>query len=297
MFIKKCFISVFLAAVFSLPARAEDFIRIQEDQDSVRLETSITRYSKGNARVDLIGAIHIADSAYYQALTTRFTTYDFLLFEMVGGEAFPKNATPQAVPAKPAAGAEKKQKLVGLNELYDSAARFLKLTPQMTSIDYTTKNFVHADLTAAEFQQKQTERHESLFSFMLKISLLKEPTNQANPLKLIYALAARNPNLIKRELVKNLGHGEDQISALAGDSVVITDRNVRCLEVMHRELELGHKNLGIFYGAAHFKDMEKRLLEKGFRPGNPEWLTAWNIPKLIEKPLDAAQKPVDLCPP
>ncbi len=297
MFIKKCVISILLAAVFPVTAQAEDFIRIEEDANSVRLDTSITRYSKGNASVDLIGAIHIADSAYYQALTTRFITYDSLLFEMVGGEAFPKHAKQEALPDTPAAGAEKKKKLAGLNQIYESAARFLKLTPQMTSIDYTTKNFVHADLTAAEFQQKQTERHESLFSFMLKMSFLKQPADQANPLKLIYALAAKDPNLIKRELVKTLGHGEDQISALAGESVVITDRNKRCLEVMDRELGLGHKHLGIFYGAAHLKDMEMRLLEKGFERGYQEWLTAWNIPKPVEKPLDGVQKPADLCPP
>ena len=66
--------------------------------------------------------------------------------------------------------------------------------------------------------------------------------------------------------------------------MIISDRNQRCLEVMTREIAAGHKNLGIFYGAAHFPDMEKRLLEQGFKPVKQEWLTAWDIPKKEAKP-------------
>ena len=36
------------------------------------------------------------------------------------------------------------------------------------------------------------------------------------------------------------------------------DRDAKCLEVL-----AGKKKLGIFYGAAHFPDMEKRLLAGG----------------------------------
>lgn len=67
--------------------------------------------------------------------------------------------------------------------------------------------------------------------------------------------------------------------------MIISDRNERCLGVMHRELAGGHRNLGIFYGAAHFPDLEKRLLDLGFKRTNQEWLTAWNIPKAVEKPV------------
>jgi len=65
--------------------------------------------------------------------------------------------------------------------------------------------------------------------------------------------------------------------------VIITDRNQRCLEVMHRELAAGRGKLGIFYGAAHFPDMEKRLLEQGFKRTRHEWITAWDIPKAVAK--------------
>ena len=89
---------------------------------------------------------------------------------------------------------------------------------------------------------------------------------------------------MKLEIVHTLGRGDDQIAAFAGESVIISDRNDRCLQVMNRELAAGRKKLGIFYGAAHFPDMEKRLLELGFKRTDREWLTAWNIPKAVENP-------------
>ena len=95
-------------------------------------------------------------------------------------------------------------------------------------------------------------------------------------------------NLVKLEIVHTLGHGDDQIAAFAGESVIITDRNQRCLGVMKKQLAAGHKQLGIFYGAAHFPDMEKHLLELGFKRTTQEWLTAWDIPK------PAKQAPLEL---
>ena len=66
-------------------------------------------------------------------------------------------------------------------------------------------------------------------------------------------------------------------------AVHIGDRNVRCLEVLDRELAAGRKNVGIFYGAAHYPDMQKRLIEQGFTRTNHEWVTAWNVLKPIKK--------------
>ena len=101
--------------------------------------------------------------------------------------------------------------------------------------------------------------------------------HQANAQKLLL-------RVMLHEIVHTLGQGDDQIAAFAGQSVIITDRNERCLEVMNRELAAGHRKLGIFYGAAHFPDMEKRLIEQGFHRTKQEWLTAWDIPKAVAVP-------------
>jgi len=271
--------------ILGAAASAGEFIRVDEDDSAARLQTAVTRYEKGDESVELIGAVHIADKAYYQALTARFASYDALLFEMIGGEKYANHQKPEIDPAP----GEKEKSLSGLHKIYDMIAAFLKLTGQTGSIDYTTKNFVHADLTNAEFNQMQTDRGESLIGFALKAGKLDpEAPNQPDPAKLLKAILSGSSNLVKLEIVHTLGRGDDQIAAFAGESVIITDRNSRCLEVMNKELAAGHKNLGIFYGAAHFTDMEKRLLELGFKRTKQEWLTAWDIPKPVEKP------PVDL---
>lgn len=273
--------------ILTIAAQAENFIRVDEDVAAARLQTAVTRYEKDGASVDLIGAIHIADQAYFEKLNVRFKTYDALLFEMIGGEKFAEAKQPAAEPAP-----EKPEKdLSGLHKIYDMVARFLKLTGQSEAIDYTAANFVHADLTLAEFTRMQKERGESLLGFALKAGKdAPEPANAPDPAKLLQAMLSGKSNLVKLEIVHTLGQGDDQIAAFAGESVIISDRNQRCLEVMKRELAAGRKNLGIFYGAAHFPDLEKRLLDLGFKRGKQEWLTAWDIPKQEAKPAAVETK-------
>lgn len=311
------FAAVLLAGFLAATASAGEFIRINEDETATRLQTAVTHYEKDGAKVDLIGAIHIADKAYYQNLTARFATYDELLFEMVGGEKIAAAKIPPAEPpAEPVVEAtgetdiepaaepgevkpkpvKKEQDLSGLHKIYGLIARYLELTGQVDNINYGSANFVHADLTNAEFTQLEADRHESLLGFAFKLSQAKpDPSKQPDPIKLLRAVITGSANLLKLELVKTMGSAEDQIASLAGDSVIITDRNNRCLEVMQRELAAGHSHLGIFYGAAHFPDMEKRLQDLGFKRGAQEWLTAWDIPKTVKK-LPSVQKPAAVTP-
>lgn len=288
--------SALVLTILTIAAQAEDFIRVDEDDSAARLQTAVTRFEKDGASVDLIGAIHIADKKYYDTLDARFKNYDEVLFEMIGGEKFAaaKDAGPApAEPAEPAgpAGGKKEQNLSGLHKVYDMVAGFLNLTGQAETIDYTAKNFVHADLTNEEFFRLQKERGESLLGFALKAGKdAPEATGQPDATKLLAAMLSGKSNLVKLEIVHTLGQGDDQIAAFAGESVIISDRNQRCMDVMNRELAAGHKKLGIFYGAAHFPDMEKRLVELGFKRVKQEWLTAWDIPKTVEKPAAAEDK-------
>ncbi len=264
-----------LHLVLAAAASAGDFIRVDEDASAARLQTAVTRYEKGDESVELIGAVHIADKAYYQALTTRFTGDDALLIEMIGGEKFANHQQPVADPADANA-----KGLSGLHKVYTMVANFLNLTGQTEHIDYTTQNFVHADLTQAEFVKMQADRKESLIGFAMKAGKLDpDATNQPNPAKLLRAMLSGNSNGVKLEIVHTLGRGDDQIAAFAGESVIITDRNQRCIDVVQKELAADHKQLGVFYGAAHFPDLERRLLELGFERSTQEWLTAWDIPK------------------
>lgn len=306
--------------VLTVAASAEGFIRVDEDDRAARLQTAVTRYEKDGATVDLIGAIHIADKEYYEALSARFEKYDVLLFEMIGGErlgakrgetveterlnsiedkpaedvspvtdeAAPQDLLPEAGTSpeaqEPAAAPAKKPDLSGLHQIYNSICRYLDLAGQAESIDYMADNFVHADLTNEEFFQMQSERKESVVGFALKAAKNDKTQKQPDTFKLLRAIISGSPDLLKLAIVHTLGAGDDQVAAFAGESVIITDRNIRCVEVMNREINDGRKNLGIFYGAAHFPDMEKRLLDLGFKRTGQEWVTAWDIRKPARKP-------------
>lgn len=256
-------------------------IRVMEDDVAARLETSIATWEKDGVRVDLIGAIHIADQSYYEILNRTFPQYDSLLFEMVGGEKQNHGATPADTTSDASA-----QGLSGLRNIYAMVSRFLGLSGQAESIDYTAKNFVHADLTMEEFEEKQKQRSESLLGFALKAGVhgnSTETARQPDANRLMAAMLTGNRNMMKLELIHTLGQGDDQISMFAGDTVIITDRNAKCLRVMEEQIAQGKKNLGIFYGSAHFPDMEKSLRSRGWKRTNERWLTAWNIQKSSPK--------------
>jgi hypothetical protein len=265
----------------------KEYIRVEEDEKAARLQTSIVTLEKDGKTVDLIGAIHIADKAYYTKLNERFTQYDRLLFEMVGGEKLQqgeKDDAPKASDAEPEIEEkEEPNNLSGLKDIYSMVAKFLQLSGQSETIDYKAKNFVHADLTLKEFNQKQKERNESLLGLALKANTQDAQAKQPDPARLMAAMLSGNSNRMKLELIHTLGQGDDQVSMFAGETVIVTDRNAKCLEVMEQQLAAGHKKLGIFYGSAHFPDMEKTLMEQGWKRSGEEWLTAWDIPKTPAK--------------
>ena len=270
---------------------ATDFLRVDQDDTAARLQTSVTRYEKDGATVDLLGAVHIADKAYYDDLNKRFGSYDALLFEMIGGENLVDGKMPE-----PAGGKDEDAVMAMLANAYEVVSRFLKLTDQKSAIDYSKKNFVHADLTVNEFTKLQAEKGESLLSFAMAAGNQaakdgQAPAKQPNLNRLVTAFLAGNSNAIKMELIHSLGQGDDQIAAFAGDSVIISDRNAKCLEVLAKQMAAGRKNCGIFYGAAHYPDMEERLLDDGFTKTAHEWITAWEVPKPKRKAKPDEEQP------
>ncbi|MCP5537985.1 MAG: hypothetical protein H7A51_17345 [Akkermansiaceae bacterium] len=254
---------------------ATEFIRVTRDDKNVRLQTGITTYVKDGVTVDLIGAIHIADAKYYTQLNKEFTNYEALLFEMVGGD---KMKDGKADDAKKDA---KDPMMAMLGNVYGMVGKLLQLQGQKDGIDYSPKNFVHADLSLEDFEKLQAEKGESLLGFALQNAQngAKPGAKQPDMQKLLTAFLNGNANGIKLELVDTLGGAGDQMAGMMGQSVIIGDRNAACLKVLDEQTKAGKKKLGIFYGAAHFPDMEKDLLKLGYKKTGHRWLTAWDIPK------------------
>ncbi len=267
------------ASAVADPAHKRDasaFIRVDRDAHKVRLQTGITTYVKEGVTVDLIGAIHIADAKYYTELNKEFTRYESLLFEMIGGG---KLVNDRADKADKAADDAHDPMVNMLADIYGMLAKFLNLQIQKDGINYQAANFVHADLSLEEFTKLQLEKKESLLGFALQ-NAQNNPqpgARQPNLQKLLTAMLAGNSNGMKLELVDTLGNAGDQVAAMTGQSVIIGDRNAKCLKVLSEQVTAGKRKIGIFYGAAHFPDMEKKMLKNGYRKTGHRWLTAWDI--------------------
>ena len=266
-----------------------DFVRFRDlgttpEGRRGRLETAVASFERDDgARVDLIGAVHIGDPGYYEALERRFATYDKLLYELI---------KPEGVEFAPGEGGG------GLvSGLQNGLKNVLELEFQLDGIDYRRSNFVHADVSPDEFLRLQRERGESFFTLFLRLTRaeLARQRGGGNPFTgLSLLLAFASPDRASALRWSLAGQLEDMERLMAGledgghESVIVVARNKVALRRLREVLGSGHKRIGIFYGAAHMPDMAARLVEElGFRRGPVNWLTAWDIHKKVRR----ARKP------
>jgi len=255
-------------------AEKTQFIRLTKDAKDrpVSLDIAITTYTGKNAagedvRVDLVGVVHIADKAYYERLNKEFEKYDAVLYELVA----PKGARP----ARGTAG------------IYSPLASMLELADQIAVVDYTKKNFVHADMTGAEMLESMKKRDEHWLKIVGQaigqaIAQSSDPEAGTSDGDLIVnLLTSRNPALaLKRTMAPQFTDLEASTAWLDGPdgSTILTERNKVALKVLAEQLKAGKKRLAVFYGAAHLPDMERRLLsEFKLRRGDQAWLAAWSL--------------------
>lgn len=264
-----------------------DWVRVlKNDRDEiVGMQTAIVRYAsptgaakggKAPVEVDLIGAVHIGDRAYYQQLNERFTKYDTLLYELVAPEGTVVERGRGTSNAHP------------VGALQNGIKSLLELEHQLELVDYTKPNFVHADMSPDQFAKSMQDRNESflqLYFRMLGQSMAQQSEMAARgeslDFDLLSALFARDrPRRLKMALAKQLAEMESMMVSLGGDegSVIISERNKIALEVLKKELAAGKRHVGIFYGAGHLNDMDERLRDDfGLEPQSITWITAWDL--------------------
>jgi hypothetical protein len=163
----------------------------------------------------------------------------------------------------------------------------LNLTFQLDEVDYQAKNFVHADMTPEEFAADMERRKDgflAMFARVLGSSIAAQGTPQmaGADAKMLAALMSKNrPVALRRVMAEQFESMDVQLSGLAdsqGQSTLLTERNRKAMEVLRDQLKQGKRRLGIFYGAAHLKDMDDRLI-KDFAAvrGDVTWLDAWRL--------------------
>ncbi len=240
------------------------------------LQTAIVTYRNNQGvKVSLVAAVHVGDGAYYDLLDKYFESQDAVLFELI--------APPGHIPGSANSS-------TSLLSIFQRAIKnFLELEFQLDAIDYTCKNFVHADMTPEEFLARQAERGESLLGLMFKLMLeewkqaQKGKASNFTELHLLAALLSDDhARSLKFLLAQELERLETVLAGFGeGDngqgSVILTERNKTAIKVLKKELKSGKKRLSIFYGAAHMPDLEERLIRLGFKKQSQSWVTAWDV--------------------
>jgi hypothetical protein len=264
----------------------KDWVRMKYDSNDepIGMQTAIVRYTlpKSNGRpgsgvtVDLIGAVHIGDIAYYRKLNRQFSQYDALLYELVAPEGTKVPLGRGTSNAHP------------IGAMQNMAKDFLELDHQLEYVDYSRPNFIHADMSPDEFQQAMKDRNESFLQMYFKLlgTAMAEQSKMAakggsSDLDLITALfASDRPRRLKIILGKQLSEMESLMVSFGGEegSTIITERNKKALSVLKSQMASGKKHIGIFYGAGHLSDMDKRLRSDfHLQPTSITWLTAWDL--------------------
>jgi len=267
-------LAIWIPAVMAQPD-GSDYIRQVSDEAGgpAALQVAITRFeAPSGARVDLVGAIHVADRAYFLELDRRLADYEVVLYELVG--------EPDRI-AAPRGGAPS---MIGL--MQGGMKNALNLAFQLDEIDYARDNMVHADLTPDAFSASMRERNESWLGMMFRawaLAMAEQGSGSAagDEALLIKAFFAEDRALaLKRVLAAQLAGQTDVLDSLAGEngSTLITVRNERALEVLREQLDSRARDIAIFYGAGHMPDFEKRLVEDfGMQRVATEWIEAWDL--------------------
>jgi hypothetical protein len=271
---------------------SERFLRFVDEGDGEgHLDTALVTYrGPRGERVDLVAAVHVADRTYYQGLQKRFTSYDALLYEMVK----PEHVQPTRQNTQGG----------GLLSFFQRKLKdALDLDFQLDGIDYMQPNFVHADLDVATFQKLSKDRNENVVALLLKSMAdyqrkqRKQKDGKAPPPLglgnlLVAFMSEDSSRLLKHMLAQQLDQVESALAGLSEGkgSVLLTERNKRCIEVLKERLDKGDRTIGIFYGGAHMPDLEKRLESQlGFKKVEQGWLTAWDIKKKVPQGRTASQ--------
>ena len=258
--------------------RAEDdtaFARVSEDGDGnpralqMAIVTYVPAAGQNGVSVDLIGAVHVADRAFYAELNDRFRGYDALLYELVAPDG-----------AVLADRDDSERSMISNVQLF--MKDMLDLSFQLDEIDYRQPNFVHADLSPGELREQMKARGESLYTYFWRIIFASLRATSRDPLGLEGMRSVSRNQSLKASLAYEMSD-LDTVLETVGGTALIASRNARAVTVLQDSLAAGHRRIGIFYGVAHMPDFETRLVDElSLRRDGVTWIDAWQLDEAAE---------------
>ncbi len=249
---------------------------IQSGSDTFCVQTGSRLFRKAGAPdVDLVGAMHAAETRYYPEIQAILAKSDLVLYE---GVTDGRRKNPLELPS------DEDQRKSG----YGRLASALGLITQHKGIDYRQKSFRNCDLTIQEMQwllqqemkrgDQGSDRAKSADKELRQVGRMIGGKSWL--MNGVIGLVGSSPML--RERVRFMlvasGADADTDNTLDGrlQQLILEDRNAHVMKelkgILRRE---SHRRIAIFYGAAHFPDMQKRLIAMGYQPAGPiRWNTA-----------------------
>src|SRR4051794_38727393 len=151
------------AAKTTAGAEETKFIRVRRTDDNrpTAMQTAVAKYvaaKRPGVKVDLVGAVHVGDKAYYDDLNKLFEDYDVVLYELVAPEG-------TRVPK----GGRKGPTTHPIGLMQEGMSSILELSHQLSCVDYTKENFVHADMSPDDFSKAMENRNESFFQMFMRL--------------------------------------------------------------------------------------------------------------------------------
>jgi hypothetical protein len=243
------------------PAGSRVIRYVERPEGGAALQVALVHLVKpGSPRIDLVGAVHIADGSYYREVQALLERAEVVLYEMVK----PKDARPD--------DPEHESRPNPIRDLQRKFAKWFGLEFQLDGIEYDRPHFVHADLTVEEVLTGDLSDFEP--AIRLANQLLGGHLEGTGP------EAEERRAAAKKAFARVMGMLGSRAAVLFGPQmteVLIHQRDAVVIERV-KELPAGTKHAAVFYGAGHLPDLEQRLVAEGYRRAGARWLDAWRIP-------------------
>ena len=265
--------------------KTNEYIRVVRPEGKkipISMDTAIAHF-EGKFRgetvnVDLIAAVHLGDLAYYDELNKRFKDYEVVLYELVVPEGVEIDENTFSKEAREERGTNP------LSALQGGMSKTLGVVHQLEHVDYTAKNFVHADMTAEDFMKRVSERGDIANTFSRAFILNMSQQEESSKLngRMFATLFSKNKTLSMKRIFADVmvDQMDDSQWVFSGNSgsALITDRNAIALERLREQFRAGKTKVAIFYGAAHLQEFAKSL-KNDFRmkPTGVDWMIAWDL--------------------
>ena len=235
------------------------------------LSTGVARFFHAPTRTTLflVGAVHIAETAYYERVQDVLDSCDIVLFEGVGPR-----------PGQPAPSGDELERLDALTQVQMKLKDALGFVFQHDGLDYHHPFWKNADVDFSSLSERMAQEGVELPT--------DGPIMRAFLNLVVGTLdlqAAGSDPGVRRMLRRQAGAAMTMADSLFAGSqkklgeVLVDWRNDAALAVLDRELAAGPKGrwLALFYGAAHLPDLAKKAAARGFEFERSGWLDAWTI--------------------